>query len=112
MRPPCETIVTKYLPNIRSIIVKELVNNYGMKQIDVSKILEITQASVSQYMSSSRGEDNELLKNFPELKLYASECAYKIAKGEIKCFVETLCEICSKIRENPKFFEQINNKTD
>lgn len=110
MKPPCELIVKKFLPNIRAIIVKELVKNYEMKQIDVSNTLGITQASVSQYITSSRGDDNELLKKFPELNIYAKEYAKKVIDGRISSFNETMCEICTRVRNNPKFFEILNSK--
>ncbi|UCE35892.1 MAG: hypothetical protein JSW00_10010 [Thermoplasmata archaeon] len=81
-----------------------------MKQIEVAKRLGITQASVSQYLSSTRGEDEEFQKLFPEIGEYAKSIAEKIASGEDKEHqVALLCEMCSTIREEGKFCEYHRN---
>ncbi|MEE9151512.1 MAG: hypothetical protein V3U20_06745 [Thermoplasmata archaeon] len=104
MKQPCEIVVTKMLPHIRANIVKTLTQEYNMKQIEVSKILGITQASVSQYLSSTRGGDNELQDLFPEMEDYAKGIAKRIAAGGNKEIqLALLCEVCSKIREKEKF---------
>lgn len=104
MKPPCEIVVSKMLPPIRASIVKILIQDYHMKQIEVSKRLGITQASVSQYLSSSRGSGEEFQNIFPEIVDYAKEIADKIASGEDKeKQVALLCEICMKMREKEKF---------
>jgi predicted transcriptional regulator len=75
-----------------------------MKQIEVSEKLGITQASVSQYISSTRGDDQELRELFPETHEYAREIARKIIEGEdIDLQLALLCDMCNKIRENSKF---------
>lgn len=104
MKPPCEIVVNKMLPHIRSNVVKILIQDYNMKQIEVSKILGITQASVSQYLSSTRGGNNELQDLFPKIEDYSKSIAKKIASGESrKIQLSLLCELCSKIREEKKF---------
>jgi predicted transcriptional regulator len=104
MRPPCEIVVNKVLPHIRADIVKILINEYDMKQIDVSKRLGITQASVSQYLSSTRGGNKEFHAMFPEIEEYARAIAKKIASGEARdSQVALICGMCSKIREGEKF---------
>jgi predicted transcriptional regulator len=104
MKPPCEIVVNKMLPHIRANIVRTLIQDYNMKQIEVSKRLGITQASVSQYLSSTRGGDNELQNLFPEMEDYAKVIAKRIASGENKEMqLALLCEVCSKIREEKKF---------
>ena len=110
MKPPCEIVVTKMLPHIRASIVKILTQEYNMKQIEVAKTLGITQASVSQYLSSTRGEDEEFQKLFPELEDYAKIIAERIASGEQKVNqVGLLCEMCAAIREDGKFCEYHRN---
>jgi predicted transcriptional regulator len=104
MRPPCEIVVNKILPHIRADIVKILTQEYRMKQIEVSKRLGITQASVSQYLSSSRGGDREFHKLFPEMEEHAKAIAKRIASGDPKdAQVALICGMCSKMREEEKF---------
>jgi predicted transcriptional regulator len=98
------------LPHIRASIVKILTQEYNMKQIEVAKTLGITQASVSQYLSATRGEDEEFQKLFPELDDYAKIIAERIASGEQKVNqVALLCEMCATIREDGKFCEYHRN---
>lgn len=54
MRPPCEIVVWYVIPTIRSELAKELLNK-GMKQKEISVLLDITQPAVSQYISDKRG---------------------------------------------------------
>lgn len=104
MKPPCEIVVNKMLPQIRANIVKILIQDYNMKQIEVSKRLGITQASVSQYLSSIRGGDKEFQNIFPEMQDYAKAIADRIASGDDKEMqMALLCEICMKIRYEEKF---------
>jgi predicted transcriptional regulator len=104
MKPPCEIVVTKMLPHIRAEVVKILTNDFNMKQIEVSERLGITQASVSQYLSSVRGGDGEFQKMFPEMEDFARAIAEKIVSGEGKeVQVALLCEVCSKIRDEDRF---------
>lgn len=104
MRPPCEIVVNKVLPLIRADIVKILTQEYNMKQIEVSKRLGITQASVSQYLSSSRGGDKEFHRLFPEMEEHARAIAKRIAEGDTKdTQVALICSMCSKMREGEKF---------
>jgi predicted transcriptional regulator len=104
MRPPCEIVVNKVLPHIRADIVKILTQEYHMKQIEVSKRLGITQASVSQYLSSSRGGDKEFHKLFPEMENHAKDIAERIAIGDTKdAQVALICSMCNKMREDEKF---------
>ncbi|MEM2899262.1 MAG: ArsR family transcriptional regulator [Thermoplasmata archaeon] len=103
MKAPCELIVSKVLPAIRAEIVKKLSSKHNMKQTEISSILGITQASVSQYLTSARGA-SEMLKHFPEIEEYAEKIADRIAKGDKSdCTVSMLCEACIKIRTKKKF---------
>jgi predicted transcriptional regulator len=98
------------LPIIRAEIVKLLIQKYNMKQIEVSKKLGITQASVSQYLSSTRGGDEEFLNSFPEMKDYAKALAERIASGDDKeSQIALLCGMCSTMRGDGKFCEYHRN---
>ena len=104
MKPPCEIVVNRMLPHIRAEIVRILINEYSIKQIDVARRLGITQASVSQYISSVKGGDDFLQDMFPEIKEYTQSIADKIASGENKeGQIALLCQICEHIREKENF---------
>jgi hypothetical protein len=103
MKPPCELVVSKVLPSIRAAIVKVLIDDYKMKQTEVSEILGITQSSVSQYITSARAGDDRLYDLFPEIRKYAHEISDKIVKSGLKSSRISLCIPCQKIRRSEKF---------
>ena len=43
------------VPGIKAIIAKELVETHGLKQVQVAKILNISQSAVSKYVMEVRG---------------------------------------------------------
>lgn len=102
MRPPCEIVVTKVLPAIRTVLVKELIERHELSQKEVAEILGVTQAAVSQYLSSTRG-DVELEKKLRKTKMYnkIQELSDKIASGDIKKsqIINNYCNICDSMRK-------------
>ena len=112
VRPPCEMMVNRILPHLRGEIVKILLTKYGMRQIDIAKVMGLTQASVSQYINRNRGRANLLEEVFPEIKIYARESAKEIVEGIVRdggknCSRAIICRKCKKIRNNNNFREYI-----
>ncbi len=112
MRPPCEVVVNTVLPNVRAELVRVLIKDYHLRQVDVAAMLNITQASVSQYCASTRGRDEVLMEIFPEIEKYAQEVAKKIMEKD-KSIKDPeswihLCDICKRIFYNPKFKQYRN----
>ena len=104
MKTPCELVVGKILPSLRAAVVKELSGKYHMKQSDIAKKMGITQASVSQYLSSSRAGSAKVVESFPKIKIYADDIARRIAHGEDKFEVySVLCTACRDIRSDEQF---------
>lgn len=103
MKPPCEIIVKKLLPSLRANIVKVLINDYKMKQTEISAILGITQSAVSQYITSTRGDDVRFYTLFPEIQTYAREIADKIVKKKIQGSDISFCTFCQCLKKNKTF---------
>ncbi len=104
MKTPCELVVGKILPALRASVVKELSKKYKMKQSDIAKKLGITQASVSQYLSSSRAAGTKITDSFPKIKTYADDIAKRIVSGEDRYeWYGVLCEACKDIRSDEEF---------
>ncbi|KXB02662.1 hypothetical protein AKJ45_03050 [candidate division MSBL1 archaeon SCGC-AAA261F19] len=55
MKPRCKVVVKQVLPAIQERLVKELIQCHKLSQVEIAEKLGITQAAVSQYLSSSRG---------------------------------------------------------
>ncbi len=95
MKQPCEIIVWYVIPAIRSQLAKDLLS-FGMKQKEVSEIMDITQPAVSQYITDKRGSG---IKLRDEVKLLVTKLAKDLAdnvatKSDI---VKRNCEICNMV---------------
>lgn len=96
----CEEFVNQYMPTVKSNIAHILYNEYDMKQVEISKILDITQPAVSQYIRGSRGNSTEVSKDIEEAIEEVSEKIYNLSKsGDLtkKKVDNMMCEICKKI---------------
>lgn len=104
MKAFCEGAVKSILPAIRSIITRELLNTYGLKQQEAADLLGITQPAVSQYIRESRGVKVNLLEKQPKILGMIDDLARDLVHEKMKPteFQERLCEICKKIRMNKK----------
>jgi predicted transcriptional regulator len=104
MKTPCELVVGKILPVLRASVVKELSGRYHMKQCEIAKKLGITQASVSQYLSSTRAGGTKVTDSLPKIKSYADDIAKRIVAGQSKYeWYGVLCAACKDIRESDEF---------
>ena len=97
MNPPCEIVVWYLIPGIRSVLSKKLFD-LGMKQKEISEILDITQPAVSQYLSDKRG--NEVGFN-NEILTLINNLAYDLKEGRIEKvdLISKFCEICRKTKD-------------
>ena len=97
MKPPCELVVWYVLPAIRSELAKSLLS-LGMKQKDVSQLMDITQPAVSQYITDKRGSGIKFNDEVNEL--YSGEAK----KSDI---ISKTCFICKQIKTSD-IIEQLN----
>ncbi|MGV9103390.1 MAG: transcriptional regulator [Promethearchaeia archaeon] len=103
MRPPCEIIVTTVLPALRSLVAKELIEEFSFSQSDAARKLGITQAAISQYLSHKRGDNSlEMLEALPEVESTVSEVATNIASETFSPFdtMQMVCKLCTTLRNN------------
>jgi len=104
MDPQCEIIGKYVLPVFRSMLAKELVQNYHLSQTDASKKLGTTQAAVSQYLSSKRASKGmgHIEKFLPKIRVMAEETAKKLMSKEINAEDITVdfCRLCSTFCRN------------
>ena len=97
--------VEQILPAVRSLLAKELINNHNVSKADVSKILGISPAAVTQYTKNKRGNyADKLEKNKEVLPIIASLAEHfankKKKEGEMrrnKTIIETSENIISII---------------
>ncbi len=94
MRSPCEEVVWEILPGIRATIAQELVKR-GVSQRDISKLMNITPAAVSQYVSGKRGYS---IVFRDDIRYEISRLAEDLMNGGVEDLTERICEICKRAR--------------
>ena len=96
MKPPCEIVVWYVIPAIRSELAKELLN-LGMKQKDVSELMDITQPAVSQYITDKRGSGIKLDDDVREM---IHKFARELSEGEATKMdlIPRTCNICKHVK--------------
>lgn len=93
---PCQTVAREALPAIKAALARALVKE-GMTQVDVSKLLGTTEATISHYMKGERGTAVVLGDHIVD---DINQVAHKIVKGSLtaKQTSQELCDICQKVR--------------
>ncbi len=96
MKPPCEIVVWYVIPAIRSELAKELLN-LGMKQKDVSELMDITQPAVSQYITDKRGSG---IKLGEDVRIMVKEFAFELSNGDATKadLIPRTCKICKNVK--------------
>jgi hypothetical protein len=92
IRPRCEIIVQYVLPVIRAEMAVRM-QEEGISQAQIARILGVTPAAVNQYVKSKRGtagQDTEVLEVIDD---YLEE--YKDDPGALSVH---LCDVCNKIK--------------
>lgn len=110
MKPPCEIVVWYVIPAIRSELAKELLN-LGMKQKDVSELMDITQPAVSQYITDKRGSGIKLDDNVRQM---IKDFAYELSIGESTKadLIPRTCSICRNVSPEDVVKQLGINKSD
>lgn len=103
MSLPCEKVVSAILPLIRAEIAKSLVADFKLTQVEAAKILGLTQAAVSQYVTSKRGYKLRITKSSAaarSIKKTAKELSQeRLSEADLQ---KRLCEICRMIRRDSR----------
>ncbi len=99
MKIPCEIVVWYVLPTIRREIAKELVKTHSMKQADVARKFEVTDAAISQYLKRKRGE-NEIITNSEFYDIFIDEIKFSSEKlaSEESDFATEVCRLCCVVK--------------
>ena len=101
MRPPCELVVRYVLPTFRSLVAKELIEKHHFSQVNAAKKLGTTQAAISHYLHSKRGDKRmRQLETIPQVLSVASEVAQGIATEDFSVIDAMLkfCRLCTALR--------------
>jgi len=101
LRPPCELVVRYVLPAFRSLVARELIEKYDFSQVAAAEKLGTTQAAISHYLYSKRGDKRmRQLESVSLVQSTANEMAQGIAKGKVSAIdaMLTFCKLCNALR--------------
>ncbi|MFX0067432.1 MAG: transcriptional regulator [Candidatus Hermodarchaeota archaeon] len=101
MRPPCEVVVRSVLPAFRSLVAKRLIEKYGFSQVAAAEKLGTTQASISHYFYSKRGQKMvKELENSSSFRSIIFEIAEGIASEKLSPpeAMRQFCKLCKNLR--------------
>jgi predicted transcriptional regulator len=93
----CEIMLTQILPAIKAIAAREMLKKYHMTQLEIAKVLGVTQAAISQYKNKIRGRQKSLISN-KKIKSIGIKVASDAFNNNIKLY-ERICDICKEIRK-------------
>ncbi|MEM3578809.1 MAG: hypothetical protein QXL54_01115 [Candidatus Bathyarchaeia archaeon] len=96
---PCEVAVKSLLPPLRAALAKHLMTEHNLKQMEVAKLLGVSQPAISLYNRKMRGKALDLEKDM-EIKGLIEKMADSIANKRLNHIEFTLkfCEICKATR--------------
>jgi len=99
MLVPCEIAVRCVLPVIRAMIAKELMTKHKLKQVEIAKLLKVSQPAISLYLRKKRGKAIDL-ENESDIANLIENLATSLAKGvsSSEVYIPKFCEICTTIR--------------
>jgi len=94
-KPPCEWRVRELIPVIRASMARILVERYGYSIYQASKVMGVTPAAISNYLTMKRSKANivqEILNDDRSSKLL-NDFTKKVVTGELE-IGEALCALC------------------
>lgn len=101
MKPPCMMVVQYILPALRVEIAKELSGDYGLRNAEIARKMDVTPAAVTQYLNRTRGGDaSDLIKDSGKVMGIVSEIAKDIVNEESPpdMLLMKLCTACLAVR--------------
>ncbi len=98
---PCEFAVKSIVPAFRSLVARELVESYSLKQEEIAELLEVTQPAISQYQRNLRGKTLDL-GGIERIRFIAKDLAAALVNNSIssKQINQKYCEACRTARKN------------
>jgi predicted transcriptional regulator len=99
MRFESEVVSEDLLPSIRSIMARQMSEEYGLNQREIAELLDLTQPAVSQYLNKKRADQEivDKLKDDPQTGILLNDAADKAAKEEN--YTEELRNIVTTVRD-------------
>lgn len=100
LRLPCEIVTEHLLPIIRRELAQELVNRRKISQIQVAKILGVTQPAISNYIHTKSKLKGEVADSVDEIEKLARDFSEDLCRGRLteRRAIEKVCGLCIQMR--------------
>ena len=95
LRAPCEELVRYVLPALRGALVSYMYAEKKLKQVDIAKLMGISQSAVSRYINMERGLYRRMVDQIPGMRSVLEEAVVKLEKGQ----QVSVCELCHTLKE-------------
>lgn len=96
MKTPCEIIVWNIVPIIRKEFAKNLIDHHGLNQRTAATKLDITESTISRYLSGKRGA---LEITDPDILEEITKSTHRIFNGKKNIVNEETCRICRLLKD-------------
>ena len=95
---PCERVVRSLIPALRASIAKILYQKYHFTQVEISRLLGITQPAVNKYIYNKLNREVLELLEREEVKKLSEAASRSIAEGKYVNLRDLICELCRRLR--------------
>lgn len=83
------------LPALRGALVTFMYAERRMKQVDIARLVGISQSAVSRYINMERGLYRKMVDELPEMRSLLEGAVSKLERGENL----SICDLCMEMRE-------------
>jgi uncharacterized protein len=99
MLTPCEVAVKTVSPALRALLAQTLIEKHNMNQIDVARVLGITQSAVSKYNKKVRGTTIPI-DNIPQVQDLTDQMIALLLANPVQQLevMNLFCQACTIIR--------------
>ncbi|MEM1509370.1 MAG: hypothetical protein QXY49_02830 [Thermofilaceae archaeon] len=95
LKSPCEKLAKYVLPAMRGALITHMYREKRMKQLNIAKLVGVSQSAVSRYVHMERGLYRSLVENVPGIKDLLDETVAKLIEGG----TVSMCELCNSLQE-------------
>ncbi len=90
LKAPCEEMARYLLPALRGAVVSYMYTERRMRQVDIAKLLGISQSAVSRYVNMERGLNRRIINEVPGMREVFEGFIARLERGERV----SMCELC------------------
>ncbi len=110
-RPPCEWRVRELIPIIRAAMARILVNERKYSIYQAAKVLGVTPAAVSNYLTSRRSRSSvvERILRDESIRTLIAKYVGKVVQGDVD-IGEALCRLCRSLASNDVIRQELGGR--